>query len=173
LSGVTLLVAQDGKEDKLIENFNKDYVTREATPCEEGEAGILCEVCYLEYPNEYSDFFALDCEHMFCVNCVAEHLKTAIESSKVMKIPCMGLDCKKEFKIAEIQEFCSVAITEKYENIREDVRVGGNKNLKWCPNPTCAMPLRKPGCCKGNRVRCVCQTEMCFKCGEKWHEGDC
>ena len=39
--------------------------------------------------------------------------------------------------------------------MREDVRVGKNKRLKWCPKPDCGKAVRKPGICT-NRATCEC-----------------
>jgi len=59
---------------------------------EKGE-GKTCDVCYEDYRPE--DFFSLECQHSFCVNCIADHMEANIEDAKVMKLPCMQLGCKK------------------------------------------------------------------------------
>jgi len=61
---------------------------------------------------------------------------------------------------------------DKFNTIREDVRVGKNKNLKWCPSPDCGKVVPKPGIFS-NKATCECGTVMCFKCGGGWHPGKC
>ena len=73
-------------EQLLRKSFDKNFIDREAIPCEDGQ-GRFCNVCYYEYNEE--DFFALSCDHEFCVNCVADHLRINIEGGNAMKLPCM------------------------------------------------------------------------------------
>ena len=61
---------------------------------------------------------------------------------------------------------------DRFNTIREDVRVGKNKNLKWCPRPDCGKAVPKPGIFS-NKATCECGTVMCFKCGGEWHPGRC
>lgn len=70
----------------LIENFDENFVDRQAEPVGEGE-GTVCMVCFNEYLD--SDFFNLKCGHRFCVNCQADHLRTKITNGMAMKLPCM------------------------------------------------------------------------------------
>jgi len=83
----------------LVEDFDENFVDREAEPVEEG-TGEFCDVCYLEYAA--TDFFALKCGHRFCVNCQAGHLKTKITNGMANKLPCMELGCKEKYKVDEI-----------------------------------------------------------------------
>ena len=85
---------RESRERLLRKSFDKNFIDREAEPCEDGE-GKICEVCYYEYFEE--DFFALTCDHRFCVNCVADHLRINIESGNAMKLPCMQKGCKLVF----------------------------------------------------------------------------
>ena len=155
---------------ELIEKFNKENVDRGAQPCEEG-LGRVCDVCYEEYYG--TDFFSLRCNHSFCVNCTADHLRINIESGNAMNLPCMQVKCKEKFTAEEIQQFCSAKVVKKFEVIREDVRVGKNKKLKWCARPNCGLTVRRNCCCCKRRVICECGLETCFKCGEAYHEGPC
>ena len=49
------------------------------------------------------------------------------------------------------------------------------EKLKWCCRPDCYTLVRKPRawCNRGYAVCDTCDTEMCFKCGAKWHQGKC
>ena len=91
---------RSSRELRLRESFDKDFIDREAEPCEDGE-GKECGVCYYSYNED--DFFALSCQHTFCVNCVADHLRINIESGKAFKLPCMEVGCKLRFEAEQIQ----------------------------------------------------------------------
>ena len=64
------------------------------------EGGETCASCYLQYLPE--SFFALGCEHAFCLNCTRDHLQTRIVDGKAMKIPCMHFQCKQMFQAEHI-----------------------------------------------------------------------
>ena len=70
----------------LIEEnlLNKDDFDVEVQPIDDGE---MCEACYFNF--EEQDFFSLDCEHKFCVNCHRDHLQTRIHDGNAMLLPCM------------------------------------------------------------------------------------
>ena len=76
-----------------------NFIDREAEPCGEGE-GRICNVCFYEYLEE--DFFCLNCDHSFCVNCTADHLRISIESGKAFNLPCMQVGCNEKFTAEEI-----------------------------------------------------------------------
>ena len=140
------------REQILRKSFDKNFIDREAIPCEDG-TGRFCDVCY-EYYNE-EDFFALKCGHEFCVNCVADHLRINIESGNAMKLPCMQQGCKVRFGPDEIQSFCTAKIYNQYNHIREDIRVGKSSKLKWCSKPGCEHTVRRPTCwCFNRRAHC-------------------
>jgi hypothetical protein len=84
----------------------------------------------------------------------------------------MSKDCKQLFKEVQVLDFCSKKLQVTYKTIIEDVKVGKNKNLKWCPKPDCGSVVRKPGWCR-NQATCQCGQQMCFKCGGEWHRGRC
>ena len=158
-------------ERLLRKSFDKNFIDREAVPCEEGE-GKFCNVCYEYYHEE--DFFALKCGHEFCVNCVADHLRINIEGGNAMKLPCMQQGCKVRFGPEEIQSFCTAKIFNQYNNIREDVRIGKSSKLKWCARPGCEHTVRRPACfCFRRRAICQCGHATCWKCGETYHDAAC
>lgn len=89
-----------------------------------------------------------------------------------MRLPCMQHKCAEMFKPEHIQSFCSKDVMQKFNTIREDVRVGKNRKLKWCPKPDCGKSVQNPGIFT-NKATCVCGTVMCFKCAGLWHTGKC
>jgi hypothetical protein len=132
----------------------------------------MCNSCYLCYRTE--DFFCLACGHRFCLNCNRDHLSTKVQSGIVQNLPCMQFECKELFTAEQISRFCSKEINRKYEVIQVDMKVGTDKNLKWCAKPDCGKAVRKPGFCRcTNRTACECGEATCWKCGNLWHAGAC
>jgi hypothetical protein len=85
----------------------------------------------------------------------------------------MMVECLLIFEQKHIQRFCSKDTNIKFETIKEDIRVGGNRSLKWCPTPDCGGTVAKPGICT-NKSSCEkCKQAVCFKCGGLWHRGKC
>lgn len=148
--------------------MNEDDLDIIVQPVEEG--GQTCNSCYENF--EEKDFFSLACSHAFCINCTRAYLKARVVNGRAFKIPCMEFKCKQRFTAEHIQQFCSKKVVKTFETIKEDIKVGSNKRLKWCPRPDCGKVVRKPGCCR-NRSVCKCGQEMCFKCGGVWHTGRC
>ena len=90
-----------------------------------------------------------------------------------MKLTCMQKSCKERYTIEEIQQFCSTKIQKQYNVIKDDIRVGKSRKLKWCARPGCERTVTRPGCICNRRAICVCGFETCFKCGDPYHEAEC
>ena len=84
----------------------------------------------------------------------------------------MQQECKLEFGLEEVQKFCSRKETVLYVRCLNNVKIGKDKSLKWCPQPDCPETVKKPCCCV-NQAMCVCGNLMCWKCGEIMHQGRC
>jgi hypothetical protein len=69
------------------------------------EGGTLCSICYETYSED--SFFSLACDHRFCKDCVLSHLKAAIDSEKVLLIPCPSdTECTQTYLTKDIELFC-------------------------------------------------------------------
>ena len=67
--------------------------------------GEQCTSCYSNY--DPKDFFALNCGHKFCINCIRENLQIRIESGNAMQLPCMENKCPENYTLDHIKRFCS------------------------------------------------------------------
>jgi DNA-directed RNA polymerase subunit M/transcription elongation factor TFIIS len=57
---------------------------------------------------------------------------------------------------------------------RSDIEVDLDPNVRWCPRPGCQTIVKKSIVSPKDKTVCTkCQFEMCFKCGEIWHTGNC
>ena len=133
------------------------------------EGGKTCEICCENY-NE-KDFHGIsECSHRFCLNCMTDYITFNITNGKVNKIKCADSSCPAEYNREDIRKFGSQEIFQKYLKFKENIDVSTNPNLKWCIRPDCNRFLKKG---KNNRANCECGYEMCFKCGQVWHNGKC
>ena len=76
-----------------------------------------------------------------------------------------------------MQKFCSKEIVKAMKlrhSLQAEIAVAKNKRIKFCPRPDCFKVVNKPPLCSWtNRVSCECVEEVCFKCGNTWHNGKC
>ena len=83
----------------------------------------------------------------------------------------MEVDCKNTFSEAEINNFGSSVICEKYERFKTNLKHEIDKNVRWCPQCYGAVKRQKTCCFSPATATCACGQEICFKCGEKSHLG--
>ena len=103
---------------------------------DEDPNAVVCNICFFSYLAK--DFFHLPgCDHSYCKNCMGEHLSSNITDGRVVKIKCMDVNCQEEFQVADIKNFGSKKIFNKYTKFINDMRVEKDPNLKWCPQNYC------------------------------------
>ncbi|KAL4482236.1 hypothetical protein ABPG72_018017 [Tetrahymena utriculariae] len=134
----------------------------------EAEGGVTCNICCLSYQHEY--FYTLEsCSHFFCKSCIIQYLENCINTSQVLKIKCPDENCKAEFTDQIIQKILDTKTFQKYLKFKELKIINSDPTLKWCNRPGCTfycqINLSDP------KIICKCGHEMCFQCGNNWHEG--
>ncbi|KAL4473891.1 hypothetical protein ABPG74_022755 [Tetrahymena malaccensis] len=134
----------------------------------EADGGVTCNICCLSYQRDY--FYTLDsCNHLFCKNCILKYLENCINTSQVLKIKCPDENCKVEFTDQILQKILDTKTFQKYQKFKELKIINSDPTLKWCNRPGCSFY------CKINlnspMITCKCGHQMCFQCGNNWHEG--
>ncbi|EAR90232.2 Ibr domain protein (macronuclear) [Tetrahymena thermophila SB210] len=145
-----------------VKTQTKNYFLSEA------EGGVTCNICCLSYQREY--FYTLDsCNHLFCKNCIIQYLENCINTSQVLKIKCPDENCKVEFTDQILQKILDTKTFQKYLKFKELKIINSDPTLKWCNRTGCTFY------CKINlndpKIICKCGHQMCFQCGNNWHEG--
>mmetsp|Transcript_26310 Transcript_26310/g.35954 ORF Transcript_26310/g.35954 Transcript_26310/m.35954 type:complete len:94 (-) Transcript_26310:151-432(-) len=77
--------------------------------------------------------------------------------------------CQQKFTDADIERFGSADLNEKYKRFKDNFKVDLDPNLLWCPKPGCGNVLKKEDA-KDDKIKCTCDTEVCVKCGETYHD---
>mmetsp|Transcript_22508 Transcript_22508/g.22229 ORF Transcript_22508/g.22229 Transcript_22508/m.22229 type:complete len:102 (+) Transcript_22508:347-652(+) len=79
-------------------------------------SGEVCGICFERIRNEWKH---PECEiHIFCEDCIKMYLKTKINDSQVLKIPCPGENCKNLFTDEMIQDIIDPDLFEKYKKFK-------------------------------------------------------
>eukprot|EP00826_Nyctotherus_ovalis_P041543 TRINITY_DN4201_c0_g1_i10.p1 TRINITY_DN4201_c0_g1~~TRINITY_DN4201_c0_g1_i10.p1 ORF type:complete len:440 (-),score=43.69 TRINITY_DN4201_c0_g1_i10:18-1337(-) len=130
---------------------------------------VECKICFEGVPLDSG--FYLTCGHVYCKGCIKGFLEVKIENRELLELKCPEEGCKKRFGKNEIEMLCATGVYQKYLDFKLDHDISLNDKIKWCPASGCGRYIANP---KGKpRVRCDCGAEMCFRCGEKWHRGNC
>ena len=82
------------------------------------------------------------CGHTFCKKCWGEYLKMKIKNAN-MKIVCPEKYCNQLIPIDIIQQIVPYDVGQKYLYFDLKSFVESNKNIQWCPRPTCDYAIKK------------------------------
>lgn len=99
---------------------------------EDHTGAVLCAIC-CDYYLKKDMFHLPGCNHEYCKNCMADHLKVKVSDGQVVKIGCMDFNCKEIFTADDIKSFGSEEIYRKYLRFKENIDIEVNPNFKWCP----------------------------------------
>ena len=132
----------------------------------DGDEIVYCDICYEEVAKR--DLFGLTCKHIFCKDCMKDHLENNIKDGKVIKIPCMQLGCEEVFEDEDVERFGDKEVFDKYLRFKENLRVDLDPNLRWCPRPDCEFYVEKKP--KSKTTKCKCGTNVCMACGAEAKE---
>lgn len=96
---------------------------------------IECPICFMEI--EKDKMFYLECNHIFCVDCVKDYLNEEIKNSRVARIACPQKNCSFAFDEGKIREIVSEEIFVKYKRflLRENIK--NNPDIIECPITNC------------------------------------
>jgi len=130
---------------------------------------IQCKICFEDIPLNHE--FHLPCGHVHCRNCVKDFLELKVGNRTILDLKCPKEGCEVKFGKEEIKRLTNPGIYQKYLDFKLDHDISMNNKMRWCPSKSCGRYVTNS---KGkSRVSCDCGTEMCFRCGEVWHQGSC
>lgn len=95
----------------------------------------LCAICFEELDN--NNKFSLQCNHIFCKECVIEYLKEEIKNSRVLNITCPQKECKTAFTKDILQNLLDEEYMYKYNKYLQREKLKNNPDLVPCPIVNC------------------------------------
>ena len=170
-------IEQEEEKQPVFYNGNKSFESRSDSWYSNGTAkyhqhneleGGICRICYI--PTE--ELITIEvCCHKFCQACVKAFIKSKVEHYDPKSIKCPNETCliplSEEF-IAKILED-NQTLYQKYLKFKEQLDILDHPDRRWCIKPDCNQWVQKYP--ETNKTQCECGQEMCFECGNAWHEG--
>lgn len=161
----------NNKKKPTSYSMNSYYSNNEAIHEMDLEANLnICRICYLISDNIITIKF---CSHKFCYDCVKAFIKSKIEHYDTKAITCPSDECGNILQEEFIKEILKNEpnLIEKYLKFKAQLDLLEYPNRKWCIKPDCPHYVEKNSLEDNNKVGCICGQEMCFACGNAWHEG--
>ncbi|XP_071965715.1 E3 ubiquitin-protein ligase arih1-like [Antedon mediterranea] len=167
----------DGDQDRLFSEAHIVSPHRQSTPQSASKVNTRsssclmqsCMVCCRTMPT--NDFSSLECGHKFCNECWTRYLSMKIvDEGMGQTISCAAHGCDilvDDHTVMKLVKEPRVKL--KYQHLITLSFVGCNRLMRWCPAPDCPYAVKvnhnevKP-------VKCRCDHEFCFSCGEMWHD---
>jgi len=155
--------------EKVLAEFKGERKQEEETPTPRAPQGECC-IC----ADSNADF-QLQCQHAFCVECLAKHVE--VKADQNMPAICPQESCKHELFQDEVDRVCRLAkkgeVAETYQRRCTQRRIEGKKAKVPCPqrcgNLICSRLNDKDASCED------CNFVFCVHCNSPSHpeEPDC
>ncbi|KAM9945453.1 hypothetical protein ACTFIT_003709 [Dictyostelium discoideum] len=132
----------------------------------------VCIVCFENQSNDDS-FYSLSCGHgPYCKGCWKSYLHQEMQTcgGEIIHSKCIYPLCNGKLTYENWKDLASDRDYSRYWYFICKDFVGNNKNLEFCPNPSCGNAIRYSGVGRPNDVvECHCGTRFCFSCGSEKH----
>ena len=128
---------------------------------------FTCLVC-LQHLTVNSVNQLLPCEHIFCTQCIYDHLDSKISAKDVKNLTCPAFNCLTRFSEQELQTRLSEETYSKYCRFRAELELETDPDLRWCPRPACSGY----DYCRGLKRKLICNQcsfAYCRYCLSAWH----
>eukprot|EP00045_Choanoeca_perplexa_P009580 m.92679 g.92679 ORF g.92679 m.92679 type:complete len:519 (-) comp14955_c0_seq1:1336-2892(-) len=132
--------------------------------CQAAAAGATCCVC----DDEEDILTPLDCQHAACESCWRQYIAGKIDAGFAHNITCIAYQCDLKVVPSLVQRLLPDRMP-KYTNTLVEAYVDAQRQLKWCPTPSCETVVQKQfseHTLHDNNVVCrTCEHPFCFDCG--------
>lgn len=142
---------------------------------------VTCEICCLEFYNDYPDDFLpctalMACMHWFCNDCWRSYLSAEVQQGKTA-VMCPRYDCDTPVDDVTIMALLPDSFP-KFERMRQEKAVELDAKWKWCPGDKCNLVVMATGRSSVNEnlgdvlpipIRCDCGQSWCFSCQKEPH----
>lgn len=132
-----------------------------------------CDICFRDFKDSGNAQLVgtNDCKHRFCLDCwndyLMERVMTELPGGIVM---CAAYKCEALVEDATVLCWLRDAKTkESFQSGMTNMYVQQNPRLRWCPGADCVYAI-SVSCVQSRSVRCRCEHEFCFGCGDVPHE---
>jgi ariadne-1 len=121
---------------------------------------FLCPICF---DDTATDTFALSCGHTFCAGCWTTYTTSKIRDEGEHRISCMGENCG----IVALDPFVHKVLGDdqdtaaRYDELLVRHYVACNKNLKYCPFPSCDRSVSCPTASSRSALSTIVPTVSC------------
>ena len=104
---------------------------------------FVCAICFDDSQNSVS---SLDCGHKFCTSCWVLFITGKIREEGECTIRCMATDCTLVAKDSFVREILKndPSTLERFQELIVRHFVSSNRNLKYCPYPSCTHTVSCP-----------------------------
>jgi hypothetical protein len=126
----------------------------------------ICSICQTATNENFINL--LDCNDIFCKDCLYQYVKYRIEECQVLTMPCPNHECRSQIDEPIIKHLVSEALYEKYKAFKQSEELSKNPYHRWCPQPDCTG--YDIGTASNIQLSCnICKFSFCFYCQEPWH----
>ncbi|KAL6655526.1 hypothetical protein ACP70R_006352 [Stipagrostis hirtigluma subsp. patula] len=149
-------------------------LTRVPPLADDDVAKFNCGIC-LETLPVFDLFHGMECDHEFCVQCMASYIEARVTAGAV-PIPCPDTACKGDGDAGVLHpEQCKKSIDfaafSSWGDRLTEHAVPPSRRV-YCPNRDCGVMLETTGAKTPSMARCpACSHLMCATCGSDWSTG--
>ena len=124
------------------------------------EEHFVCPICF---DDTQTETFALSCEHKFCTSCWNAYIVSKIKTEAEHWITCMAEDCS----LVAPDPFVKTALRgdratwERYQELLVRHFVSCNRNLKYCPYPSCTHTVSCPSAASRSALATIVPIVTC------------
>ncbi|KAI0088086.1 hypothetical protein BDY19DRAFT_1072510 [Irpex rosettiformis] len=135
----------------------KAIIERISPPVEEP---YMCPICCDYNP---TDTRSLACEHKFCSSCWSEYIKNKVRNEAEQWITCMAEDCNIAAPNQFVQDVLAEdpAVWNRFKELLVRHYVASNKNLKYCPYPSCTYTVSCPSASSKSSLTTIVPIVTC------------
>src|SRR5712671_2155897 len=135
-------------------------VTRSSKSSKKLGQSFICPICF---DDTATDTLALPCGHAFCTDCWTVYTVSKIRDEGEHRILCMAENCGVVALDPYVHKLLSEDkdTTARYDELLVRNYVACNKNLKYCPFPSCDRSVSCPTASSRSALSTVVPTVSC------------
>lgn len=137
-----------------------ESASRPKAPEEPAPEPRVCMVCCDE---EQRDMLGLACGHKFCKSCWTFHIRRKIRDEGELNIGCMAPECTlfapDSFVLSVVGD--EERLIARHQELIVRHYVGCNKNLKFCPYPSCTYTVSCPSAASKTALTTIVPAVHC------------